>query len=820
MNVSGKEQPLTVFDASGKKAIWLVLGVVGLILFIIYRNFIFFQDAFIFSWGDSSSDGITFFYPYTYLQADYFQKHGCLSWSFQYGAGQSCMLFSLMEIFNLIFYLVHPKNIHYLFIVREIIKMFLIAVLSYKYFKLLGLSNTAAFCGALLFTFCSYVVVGGTWYVFSYDTFCFVFFLFAVEKSLVRQIHFYLPAAVFCIAISQPMNLWIFTLFLAAYITVRLVFLKRRDRRENVALFLKIALYSFLGLLLSSPFLLENIIQMLESPRQTLHFSFQEKMSSLPAYTPASLFDLSACFLRQLSSGIFGGPLNFAATNNHMDAPILYCGLPCLLLAPQLFVYADKRSRIACIIMLVLFLTPLFFPYFRHALWFFKGDYYRAYGFIISVLLILPTVISLDHILKQGKIKLPLLIFTIIAVLGLLYFAKEKVDPGGKNNTVDNDFLIIILLLLLAYSAVFVGFTRTKYKTICIYIFLALLAGELIYNSKSDIDRRLPVSMSNFNNRIRWDGKPGFEDYTREIVNYLKAKEKGFFRINKDFSTYSSAPGAVNESMLFGYYSAPVYTSFNQINYVNYLLDNEAALNNEWETRWVYGFRYRKTLEALNCCRYLLTNDYNWPAGKRTYMDSIGKIGTVFILKNRYALPLSYSYKQIMKRSDFLKAGMPQKDHLLLNACYVEDADFAKASTGLSHYSIQDTLNTAVATQPEKQFKARLDDLRKDSLNLSFFSQTRIEGEVNSGENEILYLSIPFDKGWHARVDNKESEIIKLNGGMSGLLLNKGLHQVNLEYRLRYFSTGLRLSAAGGIILLLLYYFNRKKLRAREEKAL
>ena len=66
---------------------------------------------------------------------------------------------------------------------------------------------------------------------------------------------------------------------------------------------------------------------------------------------------------------------------------------------------------------------------------------------------------------------------------------------------------------------------------------------------------------------------------------------------------------------------------------------------------------------------------------------------------------------------------------------------------------------------------------------------SRISGTAQVDQDGILMMTIPYENGWHAFVDEKEVEIHKVNYGFSGIYLEKGsLSRVcgrcNLQYRL------------------------------------
>ena len=78
----------------------------------------------------------------------------------------------------------------------------------------------------------------------------------------------------------------------------------------------------------------------------------------------------------------------------------------------------------------------------------------------------------------------------------------------------------------------------------------------------------------------------------------------------------------------------------------------------------------------------------------------------------------------------------------------------------------------------------------------------------------MLFFSIPFDKGWSAKVDGKPENLLLINIGFTGLLLDKGVHTIELSFLPPYFYEGLYISIISGFIfifILIIKFFVSKK---------
>src|SRR5206468_3596737 len=83
-----------------------------------------------------------------------------------------------------------------------------------------------------------------------------------------------------------------------------------------------------------------------------------------------------------------------------------------------------------------------------------------------------------------------------------------------------------------------------------------------------------------------------------------------FFRIRK---TFGSGPGmreSLNDAMVFGYYGTSSYSSFNNLNYIKFLMAVGSMSESDLvtDTRWSYGLLEYRLLSTFACEKYVLTD--------------------------------------------------------------------------------------------------------------------------------------------------------------------------------------------------------------------
>lgn len=115
--------------------------------------------------------------------------------------------------------------------------------------------------------------------------------------------------------------------------------------------------------------------------------------------------------------------------------------------------------------------------------------------------------------------------------------------------------------------------------------------------------------------------------------------------------------------------------------------------------------------------------------------------------------------------------------------------------------------------QPMDDYPAQIEKLREDVLENINVGNDRVSGTISLEKNKILCLSIPYSKGWRAKVDGKDAELLKANSLFMALPLKAGDHKIELEYHVPGFRLGLCLFALGAAILCAMIFIDRRKRR-------
>ncbi|MFT4106204.1 MAG: YfhO family protein [Lacrimispora sp.] len=94
--------------------------------------------------------------------------------------------------------------------------------------------------------------------------------------------------------------------------------------------------------------------------------------------------------------------------------------------------------------------------------------------------------------------------------------------------------------------------------------------------------------------------------------------------------------------------------------------------------------------------------------------------------------------------------------------------------------------------------------LNESPLNLSERTDTRISGTVEAQRSGLLFLSIPYDKGWTILLDGREVEPYKIFDTFLSVHVSAGFHEISLQYMPQGLKTGAVMTAVSVFILLVL----------------
>ncbi len=750
-----------------KQPILCLLGISFLLCLVLFSKFLGFEALYLFT--DIGSDTINAFYPQLVHTANYLRSEGIPKWSFNHGMGQNIMPAGTDNPINHIFYWLGADRLAYALAYVECLKILLASLCFFLYLRMMQIEDWVAVIGGLLLGFCGYIIVGGSWYGHSTTVLYTVFLLLAFEYLYQRNIYWLLPIAVFLLGGTS----WYFSLvFMSIYTVVRLWSDEVLELKRWMVLFIKVGVLGLVGVALSGPAVMSIINRILNSPR-----GMGGTVSNISSLANAPILGLEngkhylTVLMRFFHNDLLGNGDAFKGWGNYLEAPLFYCGLISLLLVPQFFCKVDRRRKIAYGCVLGFWALLVIFPYFRYAFYLFAGDYYKsALSLFIPLSLLLMAMWALHEVMKDRKVHLPTLGISGGILLLILWLAPYLF---AYTSIVDTNLQWVVSIFLLLYSIILAGLAHPQWGNFCRWILLVLVVLELGLFNYSTINNRMSISTK------KWESRLGYNDYTKEAVEFLRQTDESFYRIEKDYHSGLAKHKSLNDAKVQTYHGTSSYASFNQRYYVRFLQEmGVIRQGKEDQTRWIRGLKKYAALQSLNSVKYHLTKK-DAKVSSKLRPAKIGQYGDIEVYRNKYVQPFGFAYKQFMNTKDFEKVPKKNRGLAILKAALI-DADLPS--------------NAVLDTFPKlgkKSWKNYYQIEEALKIKEGGYGQNFIKGTIKVSDLSVLYFSIPYDKGWQLWVNGETAPLHLVNIGFMGTILQQaGEYTIELRYQPPFYWLG------------------------------
>lgn len=737
----------------------------------VFRDFVFGNKVLLYK--DIGSDSVNDYFPYFVHLSDYLRANGLPSWSFCVGMGQNLFYVIGYLVLDPVVWLPRAA-IPQALVFQHLAKIVVAGLLFGRFLQLRRLDFTACLTGSLLLCFSAYMTVGSCWPVFADEVVCFSFVLFAVEQTLRHGRWIFIPFSVALVSLITVFHLYLCALLLCFYVLARIIESSGWKPLNFFRSSIGIAAAAFMGCGLAAITLLGNAESILNSPRGS---GFVANTWPVPELFQSDSFvhSVTAVF-RLFSNDILGTGDDFRGAWNYLEAPLAYSGLISLLLFPQLFVGATRRMRILYCCFLCFIILPVVFPWLRYLFWLFHGGYYRAFSLFSILGIIILSMTTFSRYIEGRRLCLWTLGATFLTLLAILYLPNTTIEtlvnPAIRN---------LVAIFLLIYAALLTAGQIARRQRIAAWAVAGLSVVELIHLDRITVSNHPIVTKQELNQPV-W-----YNDETLDAIRNIKSNDNGFFRIRKTWfsgpSSYRGDDGelpqlSLNDAMVFGYYGTPSYSSFNNLNYIKFLMAVDAISPTvaAVETIWSPGLAAHPLLSTFACEKYVLTKNPE-PFQAEDYYEFVGRHGEAYTFRNQLFLPFGLTFDQYITEDTFLQLPVWAKELALLQVTVVLTRDAVELS-GLSERTVYELQHQLIETSLPAIIKTR----RKGAFKMELFRQTNIAGSIRAENDGILVFQTPFDKGWRIFIDGRQAASMVVDVGLLGVRVNEGEHKIELHY--------------------------------------
>ena len=723
-----------------------------------------------FAFVDVGSDPFVQFYPMQLAEARQLNALHQLTWSFNIGLGAYLGLdANPIQLLTGLF--PEPWQLG-LRLPAFFLKLLLGGVFFLAFLRKLGFAPGLAIIGALGYTFSSYALINNQWDPNAVLWIQVAAYLFFIETYLREGSRAHAIAAGLTVGLGASFDLYTFSLLTALYVLSRRVTIGEFPRWRRLGAY---GAYATLGFLLTGPIQFPNLHYLFDSPRVTGNRS---ALSALLGH--AFQLNDSATIGSEIA-GLFGKDLlgtadAYQGWANYFEGPGFYVGMLLLLCIPQLLgPAATPRERRVCVAGIALLAVYLLLPALRYAVYGFGHIAFRLSTLWISILLILLGLTGLRRALRSGPWRTGLLIgvFGVAAALSTLALRLPQ--------AINVAHVVLVGGFVLAYAAI-VWMMDGRLRVWAASILLPIFACELLLFAIPPMLERTAV------NRDGSSKIGSYNDGTMAALQAIRQSDRGseFYRIEKTYqSVFLCDALAQDYAGIKSYF----FHGASLTRFVDHAgIDRPVAGN----VSYIGSALNQPAILDLVGVKYILSGDRNLD-GASDY-EHLFDVGGISVYHNLGNLGFAHLHTGLISEADANQLPVDQLDERMRSDVVV--ADLA---------SVRRDLDTLDARIPPNTVTASYSVVRH-------VSDIDLSGDISTPRSAVLLVSMPFDRGWVARLDDAVVPTFEADYGLTGLLVPPGLHELRLSYRPpgRELGNWLALASLG----LLLYPSITRKLHA------
>ena len=138
---------------------------------------------------------------------------------------------------------------------------------------------------------------------------------------------------------------------------------------------------------------------------------------------------------------------------------------------------------------------------------------------------------------------------------------------------------------------------------------------------------------------------------------------------------------------------------------------------------------------------------------------------------------------------------------IMSSVCAVEPGDEVSVWLNVKEQATGDA-KVYAAVLDEDIFRAHYNKLAESTLDITSFSNTKIEGTISAKEDGLMYTSIPQNGNWTALVDGKPAQVFTVGNAMVSVMIPQGDHTVQLIYKNKALTLGIAVTTISTLALI------------------
>lgn len=758
---------------TSKKTMMILTGLILVSGLIIFCKFIFGNQ--ILAYTDIGSDTYDQ-YLMSYQSLIHHMKNGNFSlWDFKNGYGSNLYAMNLYDPFLILIYmtgvLFGAEKIYGILVWLQILRMVLAGLFLSGFLSCFQLMEKSKLIASYMYALCGYLVVWGQHYQFGTVVVLFPLLLWMAEKSL-HQWKYCFGLALVC-ALECASSLYFSYMQLAVlgfYILFRIAWEEKLFCKKGMCLTGRLYGFIVLGIgmgmfsLLPSAFFIFNVSgRMDEKP-------FMTRILETLSFYPSDYYETLG---KRFLSGNLEGINLYSGYLNIYESPNVFLSALFLLTAVQFIVLLCSqryswKQRFLLILALAsgafILLIPMGSMIFNGFTYPFSRHTFLCLPFFVWI-----TAEVLNQNWKKRRMNLPILLISAIAVTGAYlenYIEKRNFLPVALG------ILSMGIVMTLIGSIYFRKkvMRQISYAGLVVVIMISMCGDAYYsYNCQRAILDKAP--------------SPYFDELydpsIQEALAFIRNHDDSFYRVEKDYTT------GINTSCLNGmaqnYNGVSTYNSVMNAGVRKYLQEFWPNLQIIDNNHFSFANAVQDDFQAsLSNIKYILSKKTNlYVSGYELWQQC----GDIYIHRNLHTDGVGKFYTQAFTTEIYeaVKDTVDKEALLAENVLCDTVPSLMRPGSDIKVYTDKGMYVGSVYDLTALSEGIHMNRVQRDS---------RISGTAQVDQDGILMLTIPYENGWKAYVDDKEVEIHKVNYGFSGICLEAGSHSIRMEYHCPGFAVG------------------------------
>lgn len=274
-----------------------------------------------------------------------------------------------------------------------------------------------------------------------------------------------------------------------------------------------------------------------------------------------------------------------------------------------------------------------------------------------------------------------------------------------------------------------------------------------------------------------------------EIAEEINQNDNDFFRVDVS-ENYDNFP------MFWGYSSMRTFHSIVPSSIMNFY--DEIGITRDVASR---ADTSSYTLRGLFSVKYYFSWNNRVDGSTESEINGFEYLRSqngFDIYENKYYIPMGFTYDTYIPLSKAEEIKESEKEKVLIKSIIVDDEYMIEHEDDLAL-----EYNDKAGITEEQYYEECVN--RKESSCYSFEYDTNgFTAKTNLENSNLVFFSVPYDKGWTATVNGIETEIVKANFGFMAVKGETGENIIKFTYRPYGLDIGIIISIAG-VVLSLIY---------------